>query len=298
MQEKWLEDFVALANSPSLIQAAETRNVTHPAFGRRIRALENWAGVPLVERGPNGISLNAAGRAFLVSAQEILDILKETKKLLQNPGYERLHRVRFASGRTLSHSVLPPLLGRLRGAVPAFQSQVTTTSLQYGVERLMDGSADFLLCHAHDSLPEKIDGRDYAHVRVGGDKLIAVSAPLSGEHPRYQVPRSPGDAAVPFLDFAPAMSLGRILRSRLYAICPGNKLNVVYESDLSESIHAMAREGAGLAWLPLSLVRGDLERGLMVRADSTASDIEMDIRLYRSRLNPKPIVRSIWASVQ
>jgi DNA-binding transcriptional LysR family regulator len=103
---------------------------------------------------------------------------------------------------------------------------------------------------------------------------------------------------VPFLDFAPAMSLGRILRSRLYAICPGNKLNVVYESDLSESIHAMAREGAGLAWLPLSLVRGDLERGLMVRADSTASDIEMDIRLYRSRLNPKPIVRSIWASVQ
>jgi DNA-binding transcriptional LysR family regulator len=129
MQEKWLEDFVALANSPSLIQAAETRNVTHPAFGRRIRALENWAGVPLVERGPNGISLNAAGRAFLVSAQEILDILKETKKLLQNPGYERLHRVRFASGRTLSHSVLPPLLGRLRGAVPAFQSQVTTTSL-------------------------------------------------------------------------------------------------------------------------------------------------------------------------
>jgi len=298
MQAKWLEDFVTLAKSHSLIQAAETRNVTHPAFGRRIRSLENWAGVPLVERGPNGISLNAAGRVFLVSAREILDILQETRKSLQQPGYERLHRIRFASGRTLSHSVLPPLLGKLRGTGPAFQSQVTTTSLQYGVEMLMDGVADFLLCHAHDSLPEKIDSRDYVHVRVGGDKLIAVSAPLSVGHPRYRVPRSPGDATVPFLDFAPAMSLGRILRSRLYAICPGDRLNVVYESDLSEAIHAMAREGAGLAWLPLSLVRKDLEHGLMVRADSTASDIDMDIRLYRSKLNPKPIVRSIWANVQ
>ncbi len=298
MQIKWLEDFAALAKSPSLIQAAEMRNVTHPAFGRRIRALEDWAGVPLLERKSSGVSLNPAGRAFLVSALEILDILRETHKTLQQPGYERMHKVRFASGRTLSHSVLPRLLSRLRDAIPPFQSQVTTTSLQYGIEMLTDGEADFLLCHAHESLPDKIDSRDYMHLGVGRDKLVAVSAPLSGTHPRYQVPRTPNDAAVPFLDFAPAMSLGRILRSRLYTICPGEKLNVVYESDLAEAIHAMAREGVGLAWLPLSLVRSDLEHGIMVRADSTASDIDMDIRLYRSRQNPKPVVRSIWASLQ
>lgn len=74
--------------------------------------------------------------------------------------------------------------------------------------------------------------------------------------------------------------------------------NVVYESDLSESIHAMAREGAGLAWLPFSLVCVDLERGLLVRADSAISDIDMDIRLYRSKRNPKPIVRLIWSNLQ
>ena len=40
MQIKWLEDFKELAKTRSFSRAAENRNVTHPAFGRRIKALE------------------------------------------------------------------------------------------------------------------------------------------------------------------------------------------------------------------------------------------------------------------
>lgn len=50
MQIKWLEDFAALAQARSFSRAAELRHVTHPAFGRRIKALEAWAGTPLIER--------------------------------------------------------------------------------------------------------------------------------------------------------------------------------------------------------------------------------------------------------
>ena len=51
MQSKWLEDFLLLAQERSFTRAAELRHVTHPAFGRRIRALEAWAGTPLIESG-------------------------------------------------------------------------------------------------------------------------------------------------------------------------------------------------------------------------------------------------------
>ena len=50
MQLKWLEDFITLAQERSFTRAAELRHVTHPAFGRRIRALEAWAGTPLIKR--------------------------------------------------------------------------------------------------------------------------------------------------------------------------------------------------------------------------------------------------------
>lgn len=44
MHLKWLEDLVALAQTRSFSRAAELRHVTHPAFSRRIKALETWAG--------------------------------------------------------------------------------------------------------------------------------------------------------------------------------------------------------------------------------------------------------------
>ena len=64
MQLKWLEDFIALAQERSFTRAAEIRHVTHPAFGRRIQALEAWAGTALVERSGGPVKLPPAGQAF------------------------------------------------------------------------------------------------------------------------------------------------------------------------------------------------------------------------------------------
>ncbi|WP_308723805.1 LysR family transcriptional regulator, partial [Metapseudomonas otitidis] len=47
LETKWLEDFVALANTRSFSQAAERRFVTQPAFSRRIRSLEAALGLTL-----------------------------------------------------------------------------------------------------------------------------------------------------------------------------------------------------------------------------------------------------------
>ena len=63
MQLKWLEDFVALAQERSFTHAAELRHVTHPAFGRRMRALESWAGTPLIEREAGPVKLTAPALA-------------------------------------------------------------------------------------------------------------------------------------------------------------------------------------------------------------------------------------------
>ena len=45
----WLEDFLALASTGNFSRAEE-RHMTQPAFSRRIRALEEWLGVVLIDR--------------------------------------------------------------------------------------------------------------------------------------------------------------------------------------------------------------------------------------------------------
>ena len=83
MQSKWLEDFLLLAQERSFTRAAELRHVTHPAFGRRIRALEEWAGTPLIEAGGGPVRLTAAGEAFRDTAEQMVRTLAQSHDELQ-----------------------------------------------------------------------------------------------------------------------------------------------------------------------------------------------------------------------
>ena len=47
MDLDWLKDFLTLAEQKNFSRAADARNVSQPAFSRRIRALEDWIGTAL-----------------------------------------------------------------------------------------------------------------------------------------------------------------------------------------------------------------------------------------------------------
>ena len=49
MDIDWLKDFEALVAQKNFSRAAEERNVSQPAFSRRIRALEEGVGVTLID---------------------------------------------------------------------------------------------------------------------------------------------------------------------------------------------------------------------------------------------------------
>ncbi len=72
MDTSWLQDFLTLAECGNFSRAAELRNVTQPAFSRRIRLLEDWAGAALVDRRTHNATLTPAGELFRPAANEIL----------------------------------------------------------------------------------------------------------------------------------------------------------------------------------------------------------------------------------
>ena len=63
MDIMWLEDFIKLADEGNFSRAAEARNLTQPAFSRRIRALEDWVGATLVDRDTHRIALGTEDAA-------------------------------------------------------------------------------------------------------------------------------------------------------------------------------------------------------------------------------------------
>src|SRR6188472_772108 len=72
MNLSWLEDFLALAASGNFSRAADERHSSQPAFSRRIRALEDWIGAPLVDRSSQPARLTEAGQWFAGVADELV----------------------------------------------------------------------------------------------------------------------------------------------------------------------------------------------------------------------------------
>ena len=72
LDTKWLEDFLALAEARSFSRAAHERHITQPAFGRHIRALEEYVGQELIDRTSIPVGLTPEGAQFKLIAKSII----------------------------------------------------------------------------------------------------------------------------------------------------------------------------------------------------------------------------------
>jgi LysR family transcriptional regulator, hypochlorite-specific transcription factor HypT len=71
-------------------------------------------------------------------------------------------------------------------------------------------------------------------------------------------------------------------------------LEPVFTSHLAATLLTMAREGHGVAWLPLTLADEDLTRASLVRAGPERFDIPIEIRLFRSFDCRNHVADELW----
>jgi DNA-binding transcriptional LysR family regulator len=146
---------------------------------------------------------------------------------------------------------------------------------------MLGGEVHFLLCHYHADVPTRFDDSRFESVRVGQDLLLPVCAPDAQGQPLWPLPGTP-ERPARLLAYSPASGLGRILAAHEIRNAEASRLESVFTSHLAATLMTMAREGHGIAWLPLGLVEEDLIRTRLVRAGPNSSDIPVEIRLFRS----------------
>ena len=293
MELDWLEDFLALSASGSFSRAAEHRHVTQPAFSRRIRALEDWAGVPLIDRSGHPASLTEAGRRFRRAAEEILRRLSEAREEARAAEEAAAATLRFAATHALSLSFFPAWLQGLEPRLRLGPIQLVSDTLQACEELMLQGRAQFLLCHHHPGAASRLDSPDFQSARVGSDTLVPVAAADGAGGPRFALPGARG-GVLPVLAYNEESGLGRILRAAQGQASDGARLEAVFTSHLAVVLKKMALDGRGLAWLPLSLVGDELRDGRLARAGGDGWLVPVAIRLVRRRGTAPPAAEALW----
>ncbi|HRL55139.1 MAG TPA: LysR family transcriptional regulator, partial [Acidovorax temperans] len=264
MQLKWLEDFVALAQERSFTRAAELRHVTHPAFGRRIRALESWAGTPLIEREAGPVKLTAAGQAFLDTALQMTRHLAQSHDELMAIAGRQGRTVTLCTGRTLARTIVADWLVRLRPYLADGELRISTRSLADAVHDLQHGLADFSILYHHPSLVVPLDGRQFEHVALATDRLLPVSRTDASGAPMYFL--EAGCAPVPYIAYDRTLALGRLVEDLLAHHPLAAHLKRLVECDSPDANYEYVRKGLGVSWLPWSVVHADVKSGLLAPA--------------------------------
>jgi LysR family hca operon transcriptional activator len=104
MELRHLRYFVAVAETGSLTEAAETRLFTsQPSLSRQLKDLEEEVGTPLFIRGSRGVALTPAGEAFLDHAKLALAQAREAMAAARRT--VRPVRASFAVGFLTGHEV-------------------------------------------------------------------------------------------------------------------------------------------------------------------------------------------------
>ena len=294
----WLDDFLTLAASGSFSRAAQERNMTQPAFSRRVRALEEWLGVVLFDRSTQPATLTDAGEWFRAVAQDLLTRVAGIPDQARAVADASSATLRIASTHALSFSFLPGWLRGLESRLAGGPGPVQLISdvMQQCEALMQQGRVQFLLCHSHEQVPNRLDPSLHRWAVVGHDALLPVSAPEASGRPRHALDNADGKA-VPLLEYSAESGIGRLVRALRGNALAGAHAQSAMTAHLASVLKTMALDGRGVAWLPRSLIADELADTRLVAAGGEPWSIDVEIRLFRPRSTLPRAAERFWAVV-
>jgi len=297
MDTKWLEDFLALAEEGSFTKAAEKRYVTQPAFSRRIRTLEDWLGADLIDRNVYPIRLTLIGQESLDPLRQLLSDIDDLRTNIQ-ARQVRSHTAVLSTQASLSVSFCPRWFSDIQHLLGEDNIRVVAGDLYDCVDQFLAGHSDMLLCYALAEITPSLNRGDLRRMQIGYDRLVpvykygaetSISSKGTDDITHYKTVNFPSESF-----FGQLIQTHCIGNSELKAV----NFHTVFETALSESVHAHVLAGAGMAWLPESLVQNDLVAERLMCLTNLPS-VEMEIIFLAKAANScSPVINDIWQLMQ
>lgn len=280
MELKWLEDFVVLAQVKNFGKAADLRNVSQPAFSRRIQSLELWLGTILIDRACFPMELTSEGILFYDHALNLIGSISSARSILKSGRFSHDVRIEFSAPHNLSLTFFPMWIKGVSHHLASTSLRLKALNVHDAVMTLVSGSSDLLIAYRHPFVPLKLDPAVYESKLLGRERFSLYG--LAGK----EWWADSGGSDTPFLAYGGGAYLGKIADHIISSLDCCVRLNRVYETDMAEGLKAMMLAGHGIAFLPESSVMKELTEGAVKEVLAFGvikCDAVLDIMLYRGR---------------
>jgi len=137
--------FVAAAETLQISRAAARCFVSQPSLTIAIRNLEDYLGVKLFTRHPDGLRLTPQGESFLRHTEHVLDTISVAVDEARTGSSSAVGRVTIPVTDTISQYLLPRILMPIRNLLPGVELEFVESQRETIEEKLDAGIYDFAL---------------------------------------------------------------------------------------------------------------------------------------------------------
>lgn len=266
--------FIATVEAGSFAQAAERLRLTRSAVGKAVARLEARLRVPLFVRTTRSLKLTHEGQRFYEGCAQALQRIDAVQEQLEAERLEAVGHLRISAPVVLGRRYVTPLLLDLAERYPRL--------------KILGNFTDRLVDFAADGIDMAIRSGDLPNTDTLVARLLGLQAMVVCAAPAYLKDRGiPTDVS----DLGSHRCLlyendGHVVPWTLKTV-NGTVVRPRLERhmgiDDGEAIAMAAVRGAGLAHLPLWLIRDELAKGVLVRVFPASSTVTIPMHLVWPR---------------
>jgi len=286
-----LRYLVALADERHFGKAAERCFVSQPTLSAQVRKLEDYLGVPLVERQPKRVALTPTGekvvrraRTLLQEADAIVELAKNDRDPLAGP-------LKLALIPTVGPYLLPHIVGRLRKELPRLKLMLYEYQTEPLLEKLRAGEIDLGVL----ALPVVPDGLDSTELYEEPFMLALPAAHPLADLDRVKVDDLRGETLLLLED-------GHCLRDQALEVCSRIRVNEAqdYRATSLETLRQMVAAGHGVTLLPELAAETPVgtARGLRIKPFARPAPSRTIGAVWRKSTTRAPAIEAIVAAVR
>ena len=144
MQSRLLECFLAVAESGTITEAANSLNVSQPALTKSIQRLEASLGAPLFDRTSTGVALTRYGSILHHHAKIMENEYRHALARIEELRDGRSGAVRIGAGPIWIVAILPPIVAQFQRENPGVEISLVGGVIDTLVPDLLNGNLDVI----------------------------------------------------------------------------------------------------------------------------------------------------------
>lgn len=290
MNQQSLEDLLAFIELRNITLAAQRRNISQPAYSRRLKALEESENTLLVDRSGRPSVPTKALTAMKYEIEIALLALQKVSKGFSSET-EFKDSITIASVHSLSSGSLPVAIQRVEKLIDQSDIRIYSANQDVCFQMLMTEEVSAMVAYEKADQPLQAPADLVDKTMITTDQLIPVCSP---DFKRQLDQLIKEEQTIPLISYPPDIFLGRVMYNDVVTRS-SYKFSQKFLAGMSSVLLNAAIVGLGVAWIPASVLRDEIHNKSLVLIEKEGFErIDLIVSMLQLRRKKTQEMNAFW----